>query len=559
MTLEHPNQHCQSRYSSPPPRNHRRSEVIVEAFEGALSKRWGTTKARRNHTVIAIVQALAGLPTFAAGGRAAYPAEKLALRCHRHVRTVEDALAKLREFPELVRVLFVRKGQPDWRGVESRIAHLEFQVGPVLRGLIEHSATAVDAARGCDAPSGAGSRCVADGECAGDLPPSDTVAAIVSGRANRLAVTSPHRTGVTAGLPPCETGPSPGLTPGDLNLALPTDLELLLKRPPAKETREDQLNFRIQYQGQPPTNPTDAQRSPLPHPDTATDHPEAASPPPSSLTVPLTGDAEPRVEVRDAALDASCPEPLAARIEALTSGRDSVPLAERRNERRRVPPPRRKSSHQRPARLAPSPLPDTSPVELRFPSGLLDAIIRQHRAIAERKGPYVPISADDRARVDGALCGLSGRREDDALLELCARVSESALRDACAKGGTVANLRYTFGGPEEEPDEPGDPRPRMEDVALAIDRINSVTDLDIRTVNSQWTGLRTFAPDGELVIGEEPDNPGFFWLVGLGGIGIATSPAYGSLLASLAAGSELDPALRAAEVDPFRLSPARFR
>lgn len=112
---------------------------------------------------------------------------------------------------------------------------------------------------------------------------------------------------------------------------------------------------------------------------------------------------------------------------------------------------------------------------------------------------------------------------------------------------------------EEEPDEPGDPRPRMEDVALAIERINAVTDLDIRTVNSQWTGLRTFAPDGELVIGEDPEQPGFYWLVGLGGIGIATSPAYGSLLASLVTDTGLAPELRKAGVEPKLLSPARFR
>src|SRR5690606_33291299 len=108
-------------------------------------------------------------------------------------------------------------------------------------------------------------------------------------------------------------------------------------------------------------------------------------------------------------------------------------------------------------------------------------------------------------------------------------------------------------------DEPGDPRPRMEDVALAIERINAVTDLDIRTVNSQWTGLRTFAPDGELVIGEDPEQRGFYWLVGLGGIGIATSPAYGSLLASLVTDTGLAPELREAGVEPKLLSPARFR
>jgi D-arginine dehydrogenase len=112
---------------------------------------------------------------------------------------------------------------------------------------------------------------------------------------------------------------------------------------------------------------------------------------------------------------------------------------------------------------------------------------------------------------------------------------------------------------EEEPDAPGDPRPRMEDVALAIDRINEATTLGIRTVNSSWTGLRTFAPDGELVVGAEPHVDGFFWLVGLGGIGIATSPGYGALLASLVTRQPLAAPLVTAGVQTDRLSPARFR
>ncbi len=92
---------------------------------------------------------------------------------------------------------------------------------------------------------------------------------------------------------------------------------------------------------------------------------------------------------------------------------------------------------------------------------------------------------------------------------------------------------------EEIPDQPGDPRPRSEDVALAIDRINTATTLAIRSVSSQWVGLRTFAPDREMVIGEEPTAPGFFWLVGQGGTGIMTAPAYGALLASQVLGREL--------------------
>ena len=112
---------------------------------------------------------------------------------------------------------------------------------------------------------------------------------------------------------------------------------------------------------------------------------------------------------------------------------------------------------------------------------------------------------------------------------------------------------------EEEPDLPGDPRPRMEDVALAIERINEATVLGIRTVNSQWTGLRTFAPDRDLVIGEDPTAPGFFWLVGQGGTGIMTSPGYGELIASQVLNRELPEGLSEAGVDPDLTSPARFR
>jgi len=112
---------------------------------------------------------------------------------------------------------------------------------------------------------------------------------------------------------------------------------------------------------------------------------------------------------------------------------------------------------------------------------------------------------------------------------------------------------------EEKPAEPGDPRPEMEDVALAIERINQATTLGIRSVSSQWTGLRTFAPDRELVIGEEPTAPGFFWLVGQGGTGIMTSPAYGALIAGQVLGVSPPEDFVRAGVDPAHTSPARFR
>ncbi|HEY7823155.1 MAG TPA: FAD-dependent oxidoreductase [Acidimicrobiia bacterium] len=112
---------------------------------------------------------------------------------------------------------------------------------------------------------------------------------------------------------------------------------------------------------------------------------------------------------------------------------------------------------------------------------------------------------------------------------------------------------------EETPSEPTDARSRTEDVALAIERINAATTLDITTVNSEWAGLRTFAPDRDLVIGEEPTARGFYWLVGQGGIGIQTSPAYGKLLECLVTGNVIPEHFTSVGVDPKRTSPVRFR
>ena len=87
---------------------------------------------------------------------------------------------------------------------------------------------------------------------------------------------------------------------------------------------------------------------------------------------------------------------------------------------------------------------------------------------------------------------------------------------------------------DETPSEPCDAKPLEEDIALAIERINTATTLNIRSVNSSWAGLRTFTTDRSMVIGPDPDEPSFIWCVGQGGTGIQTSPAAGQLTAELA-------------------------
>lgn len=71
---------------------------------------------------------------------------------------------------------------------------------------------------------------------------------------------------------------------------------------------------------------------------------------------------------------------------------------------------------------------------------------------------------------------------------------------------------------------------------------------------ANWAGLRTFAPDGALVLGPAPEDNGFVWCAGQGGYGMQSAPAASQLVADLVVGtpSELDPEMVAA------LSPARF-
>jgi D-arginine dehydrogenase len=91
---------------------------------------------------------------------------------------------------------------------------------------------------------------------------------------------------------------------------------------------------------------------------------------------------------------------------------------------------------------------------------------------------------------------------------------------------------------ESTPMPPHDVRPEEIDVALAIERINAATTLDIRHVRRTWAGLRSFVADGRPVVGADPAASGFYWLAGQGGAGIMTSPAMSQLLAGLVTSGE---------------------
>ncbi len=86
---------------------------------------------------------------------------------------------------------------------------------------------------------------------------------------------------------------------------------------------------------------------------------------------------------------------------------------------------------------------------------------------------------------------------------------------------------------EHVPSGPEDARPYPGDIERLVARLNAITTLGIRNVNTAWTGLRTEAADGVPVAGFDAEATGFFWLAGQGGYGFQTSSAIAELAAGL--------------------------
>lgn len=111
---------------------------------------------------------------------------------------------------------------------------------------------------------------------------------------------------------------------------------------------------------------------------------------------------------------------------------------------------------------------------------------------------------------------------------------------------------------DETPVPPSDVQPDELDIAVAIDRIEQVTTLQINRVKHRWAGLRTFAPDKTPVVGWDDRAAGFFWLAGQGGYGIQTAPALSELAAAAVLGREMPEQLLSHGIDAAALHPRRL-
>lgn len=86
---------------------------------------------------------------------------------------------------------------------------------------------------------------------------------------------------------------------------------------------------------------------------------------------------------------------------------------------------------------------------------------------------------------------------------------------------------------DETPMDPCDVVPEEYEIALAADRVQQATTLEIRHIRRSWAGLRNFVADRAPVIGVDPVHEGFYWFAGQGGFGIMTAPAAAQTAADL--------------------------
>ena len=116
-----------------------------------------------------------------------------------------------------------------------------------------------------------------------------------------------------------------------------------------------------------------------------------------------------------------------------------------------------------------------------------------------------------------------------------------------------------MGSPADEtPMEPCDVQPEELDIAIAVDRLQRATTLEIKHISRSWAGLRSFVADKTPVVGFDPQIEGFFWLAGQGGYGIQTAPSMGRVSAALAVSDVVPDDLVKVGVRSEDLSPARF-
>ncbi len=184
----------------------------------------------------------------------------------------------------------------------------------------------------------------------------------------------------------------------------------------------------------------------------------------------------------------------------------------------------------------------------------------QARVVVNAAGAW----ADEVAELAGiSRIGLEPRRRTAILVDPPAGVSLSQVPAMDFMG--VENYIKPDAGQlmvspgDATPVEPQDIQPDDMDVAVLVDWLENETQLEVRRLNHQWAGLRSFVADGSPVVGFDESAEGFFWLAGQGGYGIMMSSALARASASLITRNVLPQDFIDAGVSESDLSARRLR
>ncbi|MFB2531246.1 NAD(P)/FAD-dependent oxidoreductase [Paracoccus sp. p4-l81] len=108
---------------------------------------------------------------------------------------------------------------------------------------------------------------------------------------------------------------------------------------------------------------------------------------------------------------------------------------------------------------------------------------------------------------------------------------------------------------EADPMPPHDAFPDDMVLAEGLARYEHYMSEPVTRLIASWAGLRSFAPDHNLVLGPDATDDAFVWVAGQGGYGFQTCPAASQLVADRIAGrTSALPAPVVAALDPARFS-----
>jgi D-arginine dehydrogenase len=107
--------------------------------------------------------------------------------------------------------------------------------------------------------------------------------------------------------------------------------------------------------------------------------------------------------------------------------------------------------------------------------------------------------------------------------------------------------------------EPMDAYTDIMDVAVVVDKVTQVLDIEVTRVTHEWAGLRSFVADQSPVVGFDSNDSRFFWLAGQGGYGIQMAPGLAKLAATMLLNESIPDELSDMGFDLGLVSPKRFQ